>query len=276
MTTKLIKTLEKLREEIPTLRAGKRTDPKFENWENKTIRTIKNIFGDDSIEYGQFSRVRYWYDYAGIQIEKMPRIEYEEKHFKNGLEKASLLLDDLIEEAKEKQENLQQPNSITFKEKKIFISHSSKDKEIGKEVINLLELMGVKPTQIIFTTADGYGIPLGSDWVEFLRKEVSGEGMVISLLSEEYFKSEVCMLEMGGTWVLSKFHIPILIPPMSFSRLNTVLKITQGLTVTDKLKWSTLKSQVESFFELDPIPGDVWEGKRDAILSRIVKLLSTE
>lgn len=81
---------------------------------------------------------------------------------------------------------------------------------------------------------------------------------------------------MGATWVLSKLHIPILIPPLNFKSLNGVINSTQGFQVTDKLKWSSLKNDLEQLFDLDPLPEDKWEPQRDAILDRIRNLLPTE
>jgi len=112
--------------------------------------------------------------------------------------------------------------------------------------------------------------------VETLKSEVSNEGIVLSLLSEDYFNSQICLLEMGATWVLSKLHIPILIPPLNFKSLNGVINSTQGFQVTDKLKWSSLKNDLEQLFDLDPLPEDKWEPQRDAILDRIRNLLPTE
>lgn len=44
---------------------------------------------------------------------------------------------------------------------KIFISHSFKDKEIVEDLIDLLEVIGIKHEQIFCSSIQGYGISLG-------------------------------------------------------------------------------------------------------------------
>tara|TARA_R110002020_G_scaffold105483_5_gene246075 strand:+ start:1099 stop:1944 length:846 start_codon:yes stop_codon:yes gene_type:complete len=270
----LIEDLATQQNQITVLRKCKRNDPEFKNWEIKTRRILKKIFGNGSQEEGDFSRINYWYMYGGFSYEKITEEEYDKNNLNLGLDEASLLLGDLIIEAKSIEDiSPSKIDLINIKQKKIFISHSSKDNEIGKEVINLLQLIGIKHNQIFYTSAAGYGIPLGKDWVETLKTEVSGEGIVISLLSDNYFTSQICLLEMGATWVLSKHHIPILIPPLNFKSVNEVINAIQGFMITDKLKWSTLKKDLEKLFDIDPLPEDKWEPQRDAILDRISKLL---
>ncbi|GAB3217314.1 toll/interleukin-1 receptor domain-containing protein [Algoriphagus aestuariicola] len=272
--TKNIEDLKWSLEQIPSLRDGTYSDAKFENWKKKTLRTIKKLFGNESDELMDFRNIRYWYMFSNIYIDKMPKAEYEKKNLQNGLEKAGLLLTDLIEEAKNSPSVHQAPSLTPITEKKVFISHSSKDNEIGKEVVNMLQLIGVKHSQIFYTSAAGYGVPLGKDWVETLKSEVSRDGVVISLLSRHYFTSQICLLEMGATWVLSKLHVPVLIPPLTYDETNGVINTTQGFQILDRLKWSSLKRDLEKLFDLEPLDGDKWEPQRDAIISRIEKLLS--
>lgn len=245
----------------------------FEAWRKKALRYICHIFGERSIQVKSFEELSYpepaSFPFDGIATIGQIRIPRTIKNFKATLES---FLGDL-----ELLEMVPHPNNLTPNTLlKVFISHASKDDLVGKEVINLLQLIGVKHQQIFYTSAAGYGIPLGKDWVETLRSEVSNEGMVISLLSENYFGSQICLLEMGATWVLSKLHIPILIPPLTFKDTNEIVSATQGFQILDGLRWSSLKCDLEKLFGLDPLPEDKWEAQRDSILARIEKLLPTE
>lgn len=268
-SSKLTDLLKKMIEEADELREYHRESPKFKAWEDKVYRRIINIYGEDSREY---------YGFKGINFHKRSITSTEaitsvgKNHMGQCLDEATLFFEGLIEDIDLlPKKAFEEPPSVGVK--KIFISHSSKDDEIGKEVINLLQLIGVKHNQIFYTSAAGYGIPLGKDWVETLKTEVSGEGIVISLLSDNYFTSQICLLEMGATWVLSKLHILILIPPITFKDTNNVINTTQGFQISDMLKWSSLKRELERLFEIEPLPEDKWEPQRDAILERISKLL---
>jgi hypothetical protein len=121
--------------------------------------------------------------------------------------------------------------------------------------------------------AMGYGIPLGEDWLQTLKSEVSGEVIVLFVVSENYYKSAVSLCEMGAAWALSKRHIPILIPPLDYVDMKGVIPLTQGFHVNERHKWTTLKTKMETLFNLTPKAPEIWESRRDEILARIEKLL---
>jgi hypothetical protein len=136
--------------------------------------------------------------------------------------------------------------------RKIFISHSSEDQKLVSDIVHLLSLIGVQDNSIFCSSLDGYGIPLGDDWLQTLKSEVSGEVIVLFVLSPNYFESEICLCEMGAAWVLSKKHIPILIPPFDFSDMQGVIPLTQGFKVDNKHRWTELKTELEGIFNLSP------------------------
>ncbi len=146
-------------------------------------------------------------------------------------------------------------------------------KKIVSEIVHLLSLIGVQDSSIFCTSLDGYGIPLGDNWLETLKSEISGEVIVLFVLSENYFQSNVSLCEMGASWVLSKKHVPILIPPVQFNDIAGVIPLTQGLKIGDKHKWTQLKTQLETLFNLSPKAPQIWETRRDEILERIETLL---
>lgn len=51
-------------------------------------------------------------------------------------------------------------NQVVVKKTKIFISHATKDKDYVSILINLLEDMGLRQSQIFCSSAPGYGIQL--------------------------------------------------------------------------------------------------------------------
>lgn len=274
--SKLLKDLERLSVEISFTDFKNHNDPKFENWEAKTSRTIKKIFGENSPEWTDFSKIQFWYHYAGETYEGMPKSEYDKMHFQKGLKKAELLLEDLVEDAKIilDSENLVQ-EKMENSERKIFISHSTKDEQLGKEIKNLVQLIGVPQDKIFFTSGDGFGIRLGDDWTETLKREIIGEVIVLSIVTQNYLQSQMCLCELGAAWVLSKKNIPIIDPSIKFDKLNEILRKNQGFEITKPVKWTSLKKQLEDDFGLPSLPGDKWEDQRDAILVRIKQLLET-
>ncbi len=158
-------------------------------------------------------------------------------------------------------------------EKKIFISHSSKDAKIVEQVIEILEGIGVQSNKIFCTSFEGYGIGLGEDFLQTIKNELNNEVLVLFILSQNFYNSPVSLCEMGATWVRTSEHIPILIPPFNYSDIKGVIPNTQGMKIDDKAKMNSLKEKVESFLSINPINFSAWERKRDNILTAIKNIL---
>lgn len=95
---------------------------------------------------------------------------------------------------------------------KIFISHSSKNADYGNALVNLLTGVGISGDQIIFTSNDAYGIPIGQNIFEWLKNRITEKPYVLYLLSPEYYTSVACLNEMGAAWVIENKHTMIFTP----------------------------------------------------------------
>jgi hypothetical protein len=169
---------------------------------------------------------------------------------------------------------LEQNSSKMKKTNKIFISHSSKDSELVGEIIDILETTGIPSKKIFCSSYEGYGINLGENFLERLKKELNDEILVIFVLSENFYSSPISLCEMGATWIKTNEHIPLLIPPFDYDKVKGVFPNTQGLKINEHLKLNLLKAKLEEMFGLTPIDFTIWESKRDKILKRIEKTLN--
>jgi hypothetical protein len=264
-----ITDLESCYKDIPSLRSLDSKNPSFKTWEARCKRILKRIFGPESDEVRDFDKIQFWYLYGTRYHGKISKKEFDDYHFRNGIDEAEFLLKDLISEAKYLTPKMEEQAVSPEKEKKVFISHSSKDHLIGKELVDLLVLIGLKHNQIIYTSSVGQGVPLGDNWVNFLKENLNSDVVYLGLLTENFLSSQICLCEMGAAWILSKKCIPILIPPIDYNDLNGTIQHNQGIKLREKLKWTKLKSQIEIWFNLSPISGETWEEKRDEILDRI-------
>ncbi len=100
---------------------------------------------------------------------------------------------------------------------KVFISHSSEDKKYGDVLLEFLKGLGLNRDEIIYTSNDLYGVPLGKEIYYYLRENINTDVHMIFLLSDNYFKSVACMNEMGATWLAQKEYTVIGIPSFNFS-----------------------------------------------------------
>src|SRR5690554_5039567 len=100
---------------------------------------------------------------------------------------------------------------------KIFISHSSKNKLLGEKLVDLLRSIGIKDSEIIFTSNTAYGIPVGQNIFNWLKSQITEKPFVIYLLSEEYYQSIACLNEMGAAWIIENKHAAIFTPNFNLS-----------------------------------------------------------
>jgi hypothetical protein len=268
-TTQKIQSLNRLLEKSNDVKVEDSSDPEFQSWKNLCERTFIKVFGKDSKEVEQISSLKFFYSpligYLGA--------DYSAQHLQCFREDYAVLIKTinlLIEELRETGDNNEDKNAIRPKIlDNIFISHSSKDKDFVQEIIDFLESMGVKPSQIFCSSFDGYGIPLGSDFLETIKQEISKNVLVLFVLSENFYSSPICLCEMGATWVLSRENIPIIVPPFTFDKIKGVIPLIQGLEINDTLKLNLLRDKIIELFGIASQPMSSWERKRDRAIARI-------
>ncbi len=171
---------------------------------------------------------------------------------------------------KEELTEVKSTSSEMNNDRKIFISHSKKDLKFVEDIIDILDAIGVRSESIFCSSLEGYNVSLGNDFLQSIRGELSSDVMVIFILSNNFFSSPVCLCEMGATWVSTKEHIPILIPPFDYSDMKGVIPPTKtGMKIDEKEKYNSFKERIEVFLKLNQINHSVWERKRDKILNSI-------
>ncbi len=165
-----------------------------------------------------------------------------------------------------------EPTIATTQEKakaktgKIFISHSSKDKNIVTEFTNeiLFLCLGADHTKTFCTSIEGLGITSGEDFRKRIKKELEEAQIVIQIISKDYKTSEVCLNEMGAAWVLAENVIPLVIDgnydvgfihstthQLNISKKEGVLQFIDdwGHLFTQKAKHSKMNGHVDKFLK---------------------------
>jgi len=97
---------------------------------------------------------------------------------------------------------------------KIFISHSSVNKDIVNKFCDLILHNGlnINVSQDVFNTSlEGSKPKTGEDFRNRIKDELMNAKIVLQFISKDYKESEVCLNEMGAAWVLSDNVMPLLI-----------------------------------------------------------------
>lgn len=157
------------------------------------------------------------------------------------------------------------------KKRKLFISHAFNDKESVEKIISLFEFLGLGDSNMVCSSIDGYGIPLGEDIFEYLRNlYIDSELFVLYIHSQEYYKSAVCLNEMGAAWVIKTEYCSILLPGFEYKDMRGVVK---SGTIAIKLdnedattRLNELKEKLVEFFSLPVKNQNAWERHRNNLL----------
>lgn len=157
--------------------------------------------------------------------------------------------------------------------RKIFISHSSDDKELVSHVIDLLEDIGVKTECIFCSSFEGYGIELGNNFLDAIRNNLTKETMVLFVLSTSFYNSHMCQCELGAVWVNTLQHIPVLVPPLSYNDLEYILRNQQSMLINDSSKVESLYESILKWMDLPQLKPSIWRLRKDRFLGNVDSVL---
>ncbi len=242
------------------------------------LKTAIDEVDGDNIQY-YLSQLSRWYDVnatnmaiAALGDPLGERIPINYKSF----------IDSLLEDFKEYDFTKQrEKNSLRKKkpgEKKIFLSHSSKDEKYSYAIRDLLIDIGVKEKQLICTSHPLHKIPLGYKIYDYLRDSINSNTLMIILWSDRYLESPACLAEMGAAWGLEIKTINTFIPdfssstnskyhniPLDQTEMGVVLNGDDNCVVG----MSELIEIISDFFNLD-----VEKNKYAICISRFVKKIT--
>lgn len=178
----------------------------------------------------------------------------------------------------EKTESIQ-TEERKIKPYRIFISHSSKDKEFVKHLVDLLEVIGIDGKDKLFcSSVPLYGIDLSGKIFETLLSQFKDNQLfVLYIHSSNYYESPVSLNEMGAAWVLQSDHCSFLIKGFPFEGMKGVVNDDEiaikvdGDTDEISIRMNQLKDKLIKLFQLPKLDNDKWEWKRNLFLERVNK-----
>ena len=162
------------------------------------------------------------------------------------------------------------------RQKIIFISHSSKDKEYTRAFVNLLFDIGLNEEDIVCSSCPEVGIPLRENVYDWLVEKFQKHDLhVFYFLSHNYYQSVASLNEMGAAWAMKQKWDGILLPGFSFSDITGCIDSAQiGIKLdgeVDELKHrlGELKDDIVKEFGISPVSATRWERIRDSFISTI-------
>lgn len=94
---------------------------------------------------------------------------------------------------------------------RIFVSHNSKDRELVKLFVRVLEAaLQIEEGEIRCTSLPGYRLRSGSHSSTALRKEINEASLIIGVLTPNSVESGWVMFELGAGWGSRKWVVPVI------------------------------------------------------------------
>jgi hypothetical protein len=99
---------------------------------------------------------------------------------------------------------------------RIFISHSSADVQVAKDLIALLRsALNLPASDIRCTSVDGHRLEGGANTEDSLRREVRDSELFVGIISQHSLGSLYVLFELGARWGTQRPLIPLLVPGTS-------------------------------------------------------------
>lgn len=160
---------------------------------------------------------------------------------------------------------------------KVFISHSGEDIAFVKELVKLLEFLGINtPDKLLCSSINGYKIPTSEDFADYILNQFKDYRLfVIIVHSSNYYKSPYCLNEMGAAWVLKTDFFSFLVKGFDYCDMKGVINQNTISVKVDAKKeevsgrLNELKDRLVSLFKSTEINNSRWEDLRDEFITKV-------
>ena len=136
--------------------------------------------------------------------------------------------------------------------KRIFISHSSKDKQLVKDFVNHILCLGIglNPDDIFCTSIEDMTMRNGEDIRKHIQDNIRSAEYSFLLISDNYKASEVCVNEMGAVWAYDANVRLFLLPNVSFSSFGWFCDTRKTEKLIDSVALDRLYKEMVEYFSL--------------------------
>jgi len=154
----------------------------------------------------------------------------------------------------------------------IFISHSSKNLEIAKHLLDLIKTAtNLSSDKIRCTSVPGYKLQGGSNTDEVLKKEINESKLLLALITKESMESTYVLFELGARWAVELPLIPIVKSSSDFSLFKGPLGNYHGISISDENDIHQLISEIGKTLEISLEPVELYNSKIKDLLSLVAE-----
>lgn len=153
---------------------------------------------------------------------------------------------------------------------KLFISHSSKDKEVVSEFCDrILRLgIGISSDDIFCTSIEDMNIKNGDEIRKHIKDNILSADFSFLLISENYKKSEICLNEMGAVWANDNNVRYYLLPNTTFNQIGWLCDTKQAEQLSEHVTLDKLYYELTNYYNIERRI-ETWSRQRVAFVKNI-------
>lgn len=136
--------------------------------------------------------------------------------------------------------------------KRVFISHSSKDKQYVTDFVNHILCLGIGLSldDIFCTSIEDMTMRNGEDIRMHIQENIRSAEYSFLLISNNYKASEVCVNEMGAVWAYEANVRLFLLPNTDFTSIGWLCDTRKADKLTDSVALDRLYKEMVEYFSL--------------------------
>ena len=156
------------------------------------------------------------------------------------------------------------------KPRKLFISHSSKDKKYIEEFVDhILQLgIGIDAKDIFCTSIEDMDIKNGDDIQNHIKDNILSSDFSFLMISENYKASEICLNEMGAVWVNNNNIRYYILPQTNFDKIGWLCDTKKAEQITDRTALDGLHEELICYYDLEN-RYDTWSRQRETFIKNV-------
>ena len=149
--------------------------------------------------------------------------------------------------------------------KRIFISHSSKDKQYVTKFINQILCLGigVSPDDIFCTSIEDLGIKNGKDIRKHIHDNIRSAEYSFLMISDNYKASEICINEMGAVWAYDAKVRLYMLPGAGVDKIGWLCDTRQAQNLSDATALDQLYKEMRLHFGITTDNFEHWSRIRE-------------
>jgi hypothetical protein len=166
----------------------------------------------------------------------------------------------------------------TRRSRRVFVSHASVDAKLVGGLVDLLKLgIGLAHEDLFCTSEKGGAPEVGRCFTEEIRRHLKDATCVVAVLTEAYWKSPVCVAELGAAWYdRKKLLLPLLVPPQDYKDLLGVANQTEALKVDFPKDLDRMRDELATRLGMHgKVPTATWNAKKDAFIASLSGLIGS-